>query len=879
MSEDKNNYWDEVEQQLNKVSEEREQEKKSLGNNRQRRAHRGSGKKGRRSKEYAEDTMVLAAIAAVEELTKHRDENSPRKVEKPLFAEDIFDESSWETRLEQGSLQEDQPEPEQEVHTEAELQMVSAVNRSEELPGQKAKKEEVPASQRFDTSSMIMLGPEFPLEQFDQLVAEKEAAEKIKVHVPIVLGEPVPIDESLLTPVEEKIKKASVAKSARKRAKAGGSAENPSIPAKSENPVQERKKQQPAQEKSQVAAAVQKVPKKAETSAAPAKERHVLKQEPMLSSSAKKKDEVKPQGMVSAASHESWESSQEQISTQLDQKLDVVTGTAKQALMNACKAFQPQQGKVQPGERCFGPVSHEKLTAQRNEMLGRKYKIFSSRAAVHMAHFWEKESKVGARAAKLVDGVDTSVARMSVKSEYLWLATNRRLKDFEDWAAGHKRLLFRVFTGTLGAAAVVAIAIGQMSAYEYMYNGKVLGVVKNQDDVYQTIDVIGSKMGDAYGTQIEIDKEHDISFNRVIAMDHNVDSTDDILNSLSYMRDVKAKAYGIFVGGKQQVVVQSKEIAQDLLNAIQDSYTPKSTSVKYDNVQFLEKVQIKKVDTKLGEIQNELDAGNYLMTGAVKKTIHEVVQGETFSGIAHAYGIKQSALSEMNPEVNPEKLKIGQEIFLNKDCPVLTVETEETLTYTASMPYEIIYEDTSTLYKGEQTVKAQGADGQQTVVAKVVKQNGMEISNEVVSSQVISQPVNQVVLVGTKAAPKLVGTGTYQYPVRGYRLSSKFGSRWGRTHTGVDLACPSGTKITAADGGTVTFAGYKGSYGYLIIINHGGGRETYYAHCSKLIATKGQKVYQGQYIANVGSTGRSTGPHVHFEVHINGTAKNPLNYL
>ena len=98
-------------------------------------------------------------------------------------------------------------------------------------------------------------------------------------------------------------------------------------------------------------------------------------------------------------------------------------------------------------------------------------------------------------------------------------------------------------------------------------------------------------------------------------------------------------------------------------------------------------------------------------------------------------------------------------------------------------------------------------------------------------------------------------------------------------HYGVDLACRSGTRIGAADGGTVTFAGYKGSFGYLVIINHGANMETYYAHCSAIHVKRGDKVFKGQHIANVGSTGRSSGPHLHFEVHVNGTARNPLNYI
>lgn len=98
-------------------------------------------------------------------------------------------------------------------------------------------------------------------------------------------------------------------------------------------------------------------------------------------------------------------------------------------------------------------------------------------------------------------------------------------------------------------------------------------------------------------------------------------------------------------------------------------------------------------------------------------------------------------------------------------------------------------------------------------------------------------------------------------------------------HTGLDIATSSGTPIKAAASGTVTFSGYKGSYGYMIVITHGNGVQTYYAHCSKLYVTAGTKVSQGQVIAAVGSTGNSTGPHLHLEVRVNGVAYNPQNYV
>ena len=115
-------------------------------------------------------------------------------------------------------------------------------------------------------------------------------------------------------------------------------------------------------------------------------------------------------------------------------------------------------------------------------------------------------------------------------------------------------------------------------------------------------------------------------------------------------------------------------------------------------------------------------------------------------------------------------------------------------------------------------------------------------------------------------------------PVSGV-LTSRYGYRWGRTHTGIDIGSPMGTSVKAAAAGTVTFAGWKGSLGNLVVVSHGNGVQTYYGHCSKIVAKVGQSVSQGQVISKVGSTGRSTGPHLHFEVRVNGSSYNPLGYV
>jgi murein DD-endopeptidase MepM/ murein hydrolase activator NlpD len=133
-------------------------------------------------------------------------------------------------------------------------------------------------------------------------------------------------------------------------------------------------------------------------------------------------------------------------------------------------------------------------------------------------------------------------------------------------------------------------------------------------------------------------------------------------------------------------------------------------------------------------------------------------------------------------------------------------------------------------------------------------------------------------LLGGSYDPKAISKAGLVWPIKG-RITSGFGRRWGRLHAGIDIAAPRGTPIRAARGGTVVFSGWMGGYGNAIIINHGGGLATLYGHQSKRAASVGQVVKQGQVIGYVGSTGHSTGNHLHFETRIGGKAQNPRRYL
>lgn len=164
------------------------------------------------------------------------------------------------------------------------------------------------------------------------------------------------------------------------------------------------------------------------------------------------------------------------------------------------------------------------------------------------------------------------------------------------------------------------------------------------------------------------------------------------------------------------------------------------------------------------------------------------------------------------------------------------------------------------------------------------------VSSEEVISTLYEKPAVQKAVTSNVrvASAKGVNTSSQRVslginiiqPVSGV-VTSRFGARWGKSHKGIDIGAPKGTAVKAVAGGTVTLSsyGYNGGYGNYVIVSHGNGVETVYGHCSSLTVKVGQKVSQGQTVATVGSTGRSTGNHLHLEIRTSGVAQNPQNYL
>lgn len=293
--------------------------------------------------------------------------------------------------------------------------------------------------------------------------------------------------------------------------------------------------------------------------------------------------------------------------------------------------------------------------------------------------------------------------------------------------------------------------------------------------------------------------------------------------------------------------------------------------------------EIEVIETYLapGELTDVASAKEILTRDQEKNTIYEVQSGDTLSEISLKTEIPLDRIIEMNETLEDENstIRVGDELIITIPEPELSVGRQEEIYYEEDYdaPIEYIYNDE--WYTTDTVVRQQPSAGHRKVAAVVTYRNNSVADTEILKEEVTIAPVPKIVEKGTRIPP------TYIKPISGGRLSSNFGRRSAPTrgastyHKGVDWATPVGTAVVASSAGTVVRAGWGSGYGYVVYINHQDGRQTRYGHLSKVLVKVGQTVSQGEKIALSGNTGRSTGPHLHFEILIGGSQVNPLQYL
>ena len=484
-------------------------------------------------------------------------------------------------------------------------------------------------------------------------------------------------------------------------------------------------------------------------------------------------------------------------------------------------------------------------------------------AAQLFLFFWNSLPRLGANLRE----------RLSQRRKRL-IRIGDRLRSFFEQIKLHPAVFLASAMGIAAAATILSLyTIGARAVYD----GKDLGVVSSRQAVALAVtEVEGITRETLQDSSYKVDQSL-LETKTGVFLRKEVASEEDFRDELTDELGLVEDAYVLYVDGEKVVATTFPGALDDILAQLKLGYQTEDTVDAY----FVEDVEIRQEYVDTSYIMNLGYIAEILNATREGEVTYTVKSGDSYYSIAGEYGISVDTLMKMNPGYDPKILRVGDVLTISNAVPYLTVVNVERQCYVQDVPYPVEYTDDASMYQGEYKVTSPGVYGKADVTANVTYINGTETEREIVASVTLSQPVTEQQLRGTKERPTWYPTGSFSWPCTGI-LTSRFGYRslLGSTyHSGIDIGNSYGTSIYASDGGTVTYSGWMGGYGYLIIIDHGNGYQTYYGHNSSLVASLGQKVHKGQLIARMGSTGRSTGNHCHFGVKFNGTFVNPLNYL
>jgi len=414
-------------------------------------------------------------------------------------------------------------------------------------------------------------------------------------------------------------------------------------------------------------------------------------------------------------------------------------------------------------------------------------------------------------------------------------------------------------------------------SFTILKNDKELCKVRDKDLLEKTLVKLEKNLEKIHNHELAIESKFEIV--ESTAKDKEIIAEEDLYNILKDNINYSILAYSINVDGQQIGVVNSEYEENSIIEKVKDYFTQYYDEETIIEVNTAENVEIKQIKASNNEIKDKEALVNYIIKGTEEEKKYIVEKGDNYWNIAEYFNMSLDDLIQANPTSDPERIQIGDELNLVVPKPFINVQVTRKLEQEEKTPYETEYKYVSYMFNDEEIVEKKGKYGLSKIESIVTEQNGIQIAKEILSEEVIELPTTEVVTTGTQDPPPKKGTGYFINPLPGSVISSRFGSRSGGFHLGQDMAKASGSSIKAADGGTVTYAGWNGSYGYMVDIDHGGGFTTRYAHCSEIYVSVGEKVYQGKVIAAVGSTGVSSGPHLHFEVRKYGSVVNPAAYI
>ncbi len=379
-----------------------------------------------------------------------------------------------------------------------------------------------------------------------------------------------------------------------------------------------------------------------------------------------------------------------------------------------------------------------------------------------------------------------------------------------------------MFAGVAAIAILASLSFtGTRIAYEVNYGGRNIATVSSKEQFNEALKLV-TDMVESKGVETVVEKP---TFSTTIVLSENINNTNEIANAIIDNTDAIVEASTLYVDGKA-VLCAEKSTLESALDARLNAYKPSG-------------IECTSRFTKIISQEN-----TYYMTSdlADKTKVESVVNG-------------------------------------------LEVITELRKTTDVMVPYTSTVKKTNEQIIGYSAVTVKGVSGVNRLTQDITMVNGNVTSCVDVSNEVVIAPVNEVIVKGTaktlasaKQKQEAHAAGfAFPLPAGTWRVSSYWGD--GRNHKGIDLCANGGTSIFAAADGKVVHAGWKGDYGYCVIIEHSSGMRTLYAHARQVCCSVGDTVSQGEVIALVGTTGQSTGNHVHFEVIVNGRRIDPAPYI
>lgn len=422
------------------------------------------------------------------------------------------------------------------------------------------------------------------------------------------------------------------------------------------------------------------------------------------------------------------------------------------------------------------------------------------------------------------------------------------------------------------------------SAVGIVVNGNTIGYAANMTEAKSSVQNVLKQQGEVAGIIAQTDDE--IKYKRVRIKDEiytaQMVSADLLLKSITPY----AQGYGLKVGDKVAVVVATEQDIDSLLSKYKEYQSKPSANNIVTSAEFVETISKVAMKASPSQIKTVDDALACLLKGDVEETSYTVQKDDSLWLIARKNNMLTDDLIAGNPGFTEDTvIQPGQKITIAKVEPYLTVISKGTKVVNEVIPFDVVTKVDSKLGYGKSVVKQAGQDGEKVVTYDYVQENSSVTEKVVIKEEIKKEPVKQIIAKGPTPRAVYVGTSRgsgdasgISWPLSG-PITSYYGYRWGGFHTGIDIDGVTGQPYYAAASGTVASAGWSGSYGYMIIIDHGNGVATRYAHSSKMLVSAGQHVDKGQNIGLVGSTGRSTGSHLHFEIIINGSTVNPLSYL